>query len=181
MRQHLRLFVATGTGLPFPRLLKAIEPLAREAEVELFGQRGAAGPSFAHLPGEDFISREDFEARLGWADVVVCHGGAGTLYEAHLAGHLPIVVPRLSRFGEHVNDHQLELAHALATSHRATLCQDLTSLRALVLSAKPRSEPLQVDPPLVQAIRTELLAPSQPIPKPSLIATALSLFRRYFQ
>jgi len=154
------VFVVTGTGKAFPRLLEALRVLEKEPNIELFVQRGAAGPSFRDLPGEDFISREEFARRLLWADVVVCHGGSGALYEAYMAGHTPIVVPRLARFGEHVNDHQIELASTLANANKAVLCDDLSRLRELVLSAKRRGPRITVRPELVQAVREELLAPS---------------------
>ena len=161
MREHLRVFVATGTGPAFTRLLEALRALAKEPSVELFVQRGAAGPSFANLPGEDFIAREEFAKRLLWADVVVCHGGAGTVYEAHLAGHVPIVVPRLSRIDGQVNDHQRELVTSLANADQAVLCDDLSRLRDIVLSAKRRGPAISVQPELVAAVREELLAPGR--------------------
>lgn len=162
----------------FPRLLHAVASLAGEPRFELFVQRGSSGPQFAHLPGEDFISREVFEEHLAWADLVICHGGAGALYEAHLAGHIPIVLPRLARFGESVNDHQLELVSKLSATGKAILCEDPSRLLDLVLSAKPRAERMRVEPELIQAVRHELLSPSKPILRPGLIAKALSLYRR---
>jgi UDP-N-acetylglucosamine transferase subunit ALG13 len=48
------------------------------------------------------------------ADVVVTHGGPGTILEASSAGHRPVVVPRQRSYGEHVDDHQLRFAKRLA-------------------------------------------------------------------
>lgn len=161
MREHRRVFVATGTGPAFTRLLDAMRILTGEPEVELFAQRGTAGPSFRDLPGEDFISREEFAKRLLWADVVVSHAGSGAIYEAYMAGHVPILVPRLARHGEAVNDHQLELASTLANANKAVLCDDLSRLRELVLSAKRRGPAIAVESELVAAVREELLAPTR--------------------
>jgi len=174
LREQLRVFVATGTSKAFPRLLEAVRSLANEPQVELFVQRGMAGPSFSELPGEDFIAREEFAERLVWADVVVCHGGAGALYEAHVAGHRPIVVPRLARFGEHVNDHQIELATTLANADKAVLCNDVSRLREVVLSAKRRGPAIAVQPELVAAVREELLTQR----RTSALARAKSLLSR---
>lgn len=42
------------------------------------------------------------------ARALICHGGAGTVLMAlQYASVKPFVVPRLSRLGEHVDDHQL--------------------------------------------------------------------------
>lgn len=175
MREHLPVFVATGTGPAFPRLLEAVRALVTETSVELFVQRGSAGSAFADLPGEDFISREEFAKRLHWADVVICHAGAGTVYEAYLAGHVPILVPRLSQFGEIVNEHQLELSSTLANADKAVLCNDLSTLPALVLSAKRRGEPKSVAPKLVEAVRQELVSAPTKISRPGM----LSVIRRW--
>jgi UDP-N-acetylglucosamine transferase subunit ALG13 len=111
--QRLRVFVACGTGPRFARLLQAVEPLAQRPDVELFVQRGEAATDYAHLPGAASVSREEFARRLAWADVVICHAGAGTLHEAVCAGHRPLVLARLARHAEIVNDHQRELVRAL--------------------------------------------------------------------
>lgn len=175
MRKPLRIFVATGTGPPFPRLLEAVRSLAEEPNVELFVQRGSAGPKFADLPGEDFIAREAFAKELVLADIVISHAGAGAIYEAHLAGHVPILVPRRSRLGEHVNDHQLELSTTLADAGKAIICDDLDALPALVASAKKRGEPISVEPKLIAAIRKELLVQPR---RQSLFSIARTLVSR---
>lgn len=56
--------------------------------------------------GVAFFSAAEMAARIGSADVIVCHGGPATITESRHAGRLPIVVPRDSSFGEHVDDHQ---------------------------------------------------------------------------
>lgn len=45
--------------------------------------------------------------------MLITHGGAGTMVNAVKRGKRVIVVPRLARYGEHVDDHQLELAKRL--------------------------------------------------------------------
>lgn len=179
MRKPLRIFVATGTGPAFTRLLSAVAGLSEEPGVDLFVQRGQAGERFADLPGADFISRDAFGERLAWADVVICHGGAGAVYEACLAGHVPIVLPRLSRFGEIVNDHQLELVNKLAASGKAILCADPARLRDLALSASPRAEPVRITPALVDAVRREIVSPVHAAgPRGGFLAAVRSLYRR---
>lgn len=158
--QHLRLFVACGTGAPFHRLLHAAASLVTREGVELFVQRGAESDRFAHLPGAPLISRDEFASKLSWANVVVCHGGAGTLYEAHRAGHVPVAMPRLLRFGEHVNDHQEELVDALARRQLAFSLQAEDELPRLIqLSAERKTSRAHSssDLPLVRAVAAAVL------------------------
>lgn len=49
------------------------------------------------------------------ADVVICHGGAGTMLTAMKNGKQVIVMARKLEFSEHNNDHQAELAMKLAS------------------------------------------------------------------
>jgi UDP-N-acetylglucosamine transferase subunit ALG13 len=157
--QHLRLFVACGTGTPFLRLLRVAERLLDHAEWDLFVQRGASSDGFAHLPGSTFITRDEFARRLAWADVVICHGGAGTLYEAHQSGHTPIAMPRLRAFGEHVNDHQEELVAALVVRGLAYCLRNGSELERLVLLAARKAAPSMSsrESPLSRAVAQALI------------------------
>jgi hypothetical protein len=51
---------------------------------------------------------------------------------------VPVVMPRLQRFGEHVNDHQLELCDALASEGRAIVVGDGVSVSSEIENAKLR-------------------------------------------
>jgi UDP-N-acetylglucosamine transferase subunit ALG13 len=120
-------------------LLSAADELAKTSDVELFVQRGAEAADFAHLPGAALMSREDFAGRVAWADVVICHGGAGTLHETLCAGHIPLVMARLARFAEHVNDHQIELVQALEERGRLLSFSTSQELRARLPSCGQRN------------------------------------------
>jgi hypothetical protein len=72
------------------------------------------------------------------ADVVICHAGAGSILCAFRAGHTPVVVPRLARYSETVDDHQLELTRALAAEGRVIGVEDLATLPEAVASAPAR-------------------------------------------
>jgi UDP-N-acetylglucosamine transferase subunit ALG13 len=46
------------------------------------------------------------------ADAIVCHAGVGTIMTALSVGKHPVVLPRLAMYGEHVDDHQLQITRA---------------------------------------------------------------------
>ena len=48
------------------------------------------------------------------ADIIITHGGPATFMGAIAKGKKPIVVPRQEKFGEHVNDHQIEFAEQVS-------------------------------------------------------------------
>ena len=43
------------------------------------------------------------------ANIVITHGGTGAIIGAVKKGKKVIAVPRLAKYGEHVDDHQLQL------------------------------------------------------------------------
>lgn len=129
--------VTVGTSdRPFSRLLGWLDELVDSGEltVPLFAQRGpsAAPQRFDSVP---LLPAPELEARMRQARVVICHAGAGALGTCIKYGLRPLVVPRLMRFGEAVNDHQLELARALAAQGRAVLCPDKAALAAALQTA----------------------------------------------
>ncbi len=110
-------FVAVGThGQPYTRLL---EMVSRAVDDGLLPRplRAQLGPATWTAPGvaaSEHMSRDEFEAAVRSASVVVCHGGAGIISSALSAGRRPIVVPRRAALGEHVDDHQYQLTRKLA-------------------------------------------------------------------
>lgn len=60
--------------------------------------------------GAAFLSPAEMRAAVARADVVITHGGPGTISDAKSGGHRPIVFPRDPEFGEHIDDHQQRFA-----------------------------------------------------------------------
>lgn len=60
--------------------------------------------------GAAFLTPAELRAEVALADVVITHGGPGTISDARRGGHRPLVFPRDPAFGEHVDDHQRRFA-----------------------------------------------------------------------
>jgi UDP-N-acetylglucosamine transferase subunit ALG13 len=82
-----------------------------------------------------FLTRDDFMRRILDAELVIVHAGAGTMLQAIRAAKVPVAMPRLSRFGEHVDDHQTELAAFLAASRRIVLAEEPANLLPAIRTA----------------------------------------------
>ena len=61
-----------------------------------------------NISDTDFFSRKDFSHYINQASLVFTHGGAGTLLQLAKIKKVPFVLPRLRKYREHVNSHQLE-------------------------------------------------------------------------
>ncbi|MGD9957856.1 glycosyltransferase [Nocardioides sp.] len=72
---------------------------------QVYVQYGQSTPPSA-AAGAAFVSPVELKSLVAGADVVITHGGPGTIHDARSAGHRPIVLPRDPGHGEHVDDHQ---------------------------------------------------------------------------
>jgi UDP-N-acetylglucosamine transferase subunit ALG13 len=96
-----------------------------------FVQSGAASVIPACLSAR-FLEIAQLKALLDEADVMVCHGGPGSIADAWAQGQVPIVVPRLSQLGEVVDDHQVDFCRKLAELDRIRLAEERADLAGLL-------------------------------------------------
>jgi UDP-N-acetylglucosamine transferase subunit ALG13 len=110
-RRRLLIFITLGTHeQPLERAIEMAMALAGEHEIVV--QHGYTPPRDA-LPGfhwERFLTAAEMERYIRAADAVVCHAGVGCIMTCLGLGKTPVVVPRLSALGEHVDDHQHQIA-----------------------------------------------------------------------
>jgi UDP-N-acetylglucosamine transferase subunit ALG13 len=159
-RRVRRVVVILGTEkYPFSRALAMLQD-ALPPEVELLLQTGHTPAHHLGLPHRQWVPCDELLQAAAEADLVITHAGVGSVLSALRLGKHPIVVPRLAELGEHVDDHQLQLARMLEDRGLATVAardSDLASLlgpaacgstvravsRTITLgpdSARPRSE-----------------------------------------
>lgn len=103
------VFVTVGTHeQPFDRLVSAADGLVEDGTLQegVFVQTGYCTYEPKHCEWKRFVPASEMQERMKTADVVVTHGGPSSFIEAMVAGKVPVVVPRSSKYGEHVNDHQ---------------------------------------------------------------------------
>jgi UDP-N-acetylglucosamine transferase subunit ALG13 len=136
------VFVTVGNARQgFSRLVSAVDALSGTGafgEEPVLIQRGhTRGDWLAHCRSVDFLPSDEFERHLSEASLVVCHGGTSQLSAIRL-GKIPIVMPRLRKFGEHVNDHQLQLVQALAAEGLVVPAYEPGDLAAAITEARQR-------------------------------------------
>ena len=104
------IFVTTGTQVPFDRLVMAMDKFASEAGEEVIIQAFNGKYKAKKAKVVQFISPDEFDEMFQKARIVVAHAGIGTIVTA-LEKEKPLIVfPRLARFGEHRNNHQVDTA-----------------------------------------------------------------------
>ncbi|MFZ5479768.1 MAG: glycosyltransferase [Myxococcota bacterium] len=106
------IFATVGTHEdPFDRLIGALDALDTDEEIVV--QYGYSAPP-RRARGERMMPFDAIQDHMARARVVITHGGPASIMQALAHGKVPIVVPRQSRFGEHVDDHQVRFAGRVA-------------------------------------------------------------------
>ena len=127
------IFVTLGTHHdPFPRLIEGLHALDGS---DLTVQYGHSPAPLHATEMMQFLPFEDLMGRIRNADAVVTHAGVGSILSCLRLGRTPLVVPRQSCFGEHVDDHQVELTRALADDGKVIPVWDVADLPTLLESA----------------------------------------------
>lgn len=125
------IFVAVETQkFPLNRLLRQIDDLVDEGVLRepVFAQTGHSDYIPRNYRYEKFMNMEEYEKAVAQCDLLVTHSGAGTIM-AGLRNKKPVIVyPRLAKFGEHVDDHQLEIAKSFSEMDLVVFCAEDDSL-----------------------------------------------------
>ena len=106
------ILVLLGTqNNSFYRLLEEIDKLISENIIneEVIVQNGYTKYETQNMKLIDFVSKEELEKLLENADLIITHGGVGSIIMSIKKGKKVIAIPRLHKYSEHVNDHQKEI------------------------------------------------------------------------
>ena len=143
------IFLTVGTQFPFDRLVRSIdEVISRNGfQEQIFAQIGNTSYEPKNFRAVSSIEKELFDKHICEASCIISHAGMGTITTA-LEHHKPLLVmPRLKRYGEAVNDHQVtitkkfeELGHVLAAYGVKELPRKIKQLSAFV----PKAREIQV-------------------------------------
>ncbi len=94
-----------------------------------------------HARFERFLSFGDVREQVRRASVTITHAGAGSTLLCIEQGKCPVIVPRRSSYGEHVDEHQLPFAAKLEVDGSAIVVREMTELSAAIAAARSRSAP----------------------------------------
>lgn len=109
------ILVLLGTqNNSFHRLLEKIEELIKKGLIneEVVVQAGYTKYETSSMEIFDLISQEELDQYQEKADLIITHGGVGSIISSLKKGKKVIAVPRLHKYQEHVNDHQKQIVES---------------------------------------------------------------------
>lgn len=136
------IFVILGMDVyPFDRLAQAVDELERDKACgeDFFLQLGASKYEPKHARFERFLPFGDVVENIRKASVVITHAGAGSTLVCIQQGKHPVLVPRLPKYGEIVDEHQIPFAEKFGGLGLATTVREMSELPAAIAAARGRS------------------------------------------
>ncbi len=111
------IFVTVGTHeQPFNRLVKCVDDLKKEGIIteEVVIQTGYSTYEPKFCKWQKLFPYQEMLQLVEKARIVITHGGPSSFIMPLQIRKTPIVVPRRHEFNEHVNNHQVSFAKAVA-------------------------------------------------------------------
>ncbi len=133
------ILVLLGTqNNSFHRLLKKIDELIQDQVIqeEVIVQAGYTKYQSEKMKLLDFISKEALEKLQDQSDLIITHGGVGSILLSITKGKKVIAVPRLHKYQEHVNDHQKEIVELFDQKGYIIGIQDIEDLEQAIQKSK---------------------------------------------
>ena len=146
-----KVVVTLGThrGYGFVRLVRRLLAIL-PPETDVLWQTGNTDTGGLGIDGHRALPERDLIQAIREADVVVAHAGVGAALVTLEAGKCPVLVPRRRAMGEHVDDHQTQIAAELGNRALSVPTEaDKLTLGHLLASAARRVTTLADDPPFV--------------------------------
>lgn len=95
----------------FDRLLRMIDKLIDNKVIKelVYAQIGACTYKPRNFEYVDYMTQDEFNKKIKESSLVITHAGTGVIINAIMMKKKVIAVPRLKRYNEHVDDHQLQI------------------------------------------------------------------------
>ncbi len=125
------IFVTVGSQkFQFNRLLKKIDELIEKKVItdKVFAQIGVSDYKPVNYEYVDFMTQEEFIKKLEECNLLITHAGTGVIVNAVKREKKVIATPRLAKFGEHVDDHQIQLIQQFDELNFIEPCYELDDL-----------------------------------------------------
>ncbi len=136
------IFVTVGSQkFQFNRLLKEVDKLIKKNIIkeEVFGQIGVSDYKPKNYNYKEFMTQEEFNGYIDKSDIIITHAGTGVIVNAIKKEKKVIGVPRLAKYGEHVDDHQIQLIKEFTEMNFIEECNDIEELEEKIKKIKNKN------------------------------------------
>jgi len=145
------IFLTIGTLEPFDRLVQMVDTLAGRGTIKepIIGQIGFGAYHPRNMRAYPVLDKKEFDSHMDQASFIISHAGMGSIITAITLRKPMIVIPRLKKYREHVNDHQLDTAlkfEELGIVWVANTEEELTEKITKIAAFKPAKRDNRIEP-----------------------------------
>jgi UDP-N-acetylglucosamine transferase subunit ALG13 len=133
------IFVTVGTHEQgMNRLFIELDKLVEKGQIkdEIFAQIGYSNYVPRNYKSKKMIGYDEMDEWVKMSDIVITHGGPGSIFHPLKYNKIPIVVPRNPEFNEHVDDHQILFTKRLEENSKVIGVYDIENLDAAIKNHK---------------------------------------------
>ena len=124
----------------FNRLLSKIDELIEKKAItdKVFAQIGVSDYKPKNYEHVDFMPQEEFSKKMDECDMVITHAGTGVIVNAVKKEKKVVALPRLAKFNEHVDDHQIQLIKEFEELNFIEPVYEIEELEKAIKNAKSK-------------------------------------------
>lgn len=133
------ILVTLGTqDKEFRRLLEAIDEEINKKNIqeEVIVQAGCTKYESKNMEIFDLLPSDQFEELISKCDLLITHGGVGSILAGLTRNKKVIAAPRLAKYKEHINDHQLQIIENFSKNKYILELKDFSKLGKLIEKSK---------------------------------------------
>lgn len=133
----MKVLVTIGSMVEkkFTRLFKTIDELCEDGVLdgsEITAQVGFDNYKSQYCKCFDMIADEEFKRLIDESDLIIAHAGTGTVVSSLKKDKKVIIFPRMAKYDEHYDDHQLELAELFTKQGYVLQARDKEELKKCI-------------------------------------------------
>ena len=148
----IKILSLVGSTYNFDRLTKQIDELGANSKYSIFAQIGESNYHPRNIMWKKFIDYKEMQDKIKWADIIISHAGIGSIIDILASGKKLILYPRLKKFNEAIDDHQIEICKALKAKYGTDYFTDKIIIKLKVKKHKKHTNENR----LVNAIKKSL-------------------------
>jgi len=142
------IFITVGTHEQgMDRLFIEIDRLIEEGTIKdnIFAQIGYTKYKPKNFEYREMIAYDEMDDLVKKSDIIITHGGPGSIFHPLQYGKIPIVVPRNPKYNEHVDDHQILFTKRLEQEKKILAVYEVSSIKAVLINYSILSQKCRIN------------------------------------
>lgn len=137
------IFITVGTHEQgMDRLFIELDKLINQGIINdnIFAQIGYTKYKPKNFNYKKMIGFQEMDEFIAQSNIIITHGGPGSIFHPLKYGKIPIVVPRNPYFDEHVDEHQILFSKRLENNKKIIGVYDIGDLKDCIKDYRELSE-----------------------------------------